>query len=33
MISPQYKNASSTNFILAVLFKIKKTNKVYNFAI
>ena len=28
--SLQHKNASITNFVLAVSFKINKTNKVYN---
>ena len=29
-ISPQYKNANIANFVLAVPFKIKKTNIVCN---
>ena len=29
-ISPQYKNPNIANFVVAMPFKIKKTNKVYN---
>ena len=30
MISPQYKSANIANFLMALPFKIKKTNKVYS---
>ena len=29
----EYKNANIANFVLAMLYEMKKTNKVYNFKI